>query len=286
MARLLVIGNANADEVVRLDAPLVAGGHVRGRPEGIRLGGGGANAAVALAQAGHAVTLWAALGEDADGAMIRLACRAHGLDDSGLRTVPGGITNRHLVLIGPDGDRTLIARRTLAADAAGSPPDSLTAEGLLVKSFAPSLTPVMAARLARGPVVAHAPPDAGVSGIETWPASVWVTSESEMSPTQRADPLGDAVARGGPGLRWLVITRGADGAEALGRDGVRLTVPAAPAARIVDTTGAGDVFAAGLLHALVSGSHADMGAALRVATAWAAHAIAAEGSVPPPGLPV
>ena len=284
MARLLVIGNANADEVVRLDAPLVAGGHVRGRPEGIRLGGGGANAAGALAQAGHAVTLWAALGEDADGAMIRKACRAHGLDDSGLRTVPGGTTNRHLVLVGPDGDRTLIARRTLAADAAGTPPDSLTAEGVLVKTFNPALASVMAARLACGPVVAHAPPDEGDSGIRSWPAGVWVTSETEMSPAQRADPWVDAAARGGPDLRWLVITRGARGAEALSRDGTLLVVSAEPGVRVVDTTGAGDVFAAGLLHGLASG--APMEVALRVATAWAGHAITAEGSVPPPGLPI
>ncbi len=282
MARLLVIGNANADEVVFLDGTLVSGGHLSGRAVGVRLGGGGANAAVALARAGHTVTLWAAVGDDADATMLRDACRAHGLDTTGLRVVPGGTTNRHLVLVDAAGERTLIARRTLAPDCAGVPPESHPANGMLVKTFNPALASTMAARLARGPVVAHAPPASADSGIGYWPASVWVTSASEMPAAWLADPWADARARGGAGLRWLVITRGADGAEALARDGTRLTTPATPVERVVDTTGAGDVFAAGLLHALSSG--ADMAGALLHAAAWAAHAVAHEGSVPAPGL--
>ncbi len=50
------------------------------------------------------------------------------------------------------------------------------------------------------------------------------------------------------GARLVVITRGADGALA-SLDGERLQVPAV-ATRVVDTVGAGDSFAAGLLHHL------------------------------------
>ena len=56
----------------------------------------------------------------------------------------------------------------------------------------------------------------------------------------------------GEWLRWVVITAGSAGARAVSAT----EVLDAPADRIntVDTTGAGDAFAAGLVHALVSGS--------------------------------
>jgi sugar/nucleoside kinase (ribokinase family) len=44
----------------------------------------------------------------------------------------------------------------------------------------------------------------------------------------------------------LVITRGAHGAVAVEKDYL-VEIPAAPVERIVDTTGAGDLFAAGFL---------------------------------------
>jgi sugar/nucleoside kinase (ribokinase family) len=274
MARLLVIGNVNADEVVRLDAPPFSGAHLSGHPEGVRLGGGGANAAVALAQAGHDVAIRAAVGDDETGAHLVAACRNHGLDVSGLHVLPGRATNRPLILIDPTGERTLIARKTIAADALEPPPDDIAADGVLVKTFDPALAAFMAARTAHGPVVAHAPPAA----FDRWPATVWVTSESEATAAGGSDPWGAARARAGAGLQWLVITRGTAGAEALGPDGARHAVPAHPVDRVVDTTGAGDVFAAGLLHGLLGG--ADITAAMSLAALWAARAIETDGSVP------
>ena len=50
----------------------------------------------------------------------------------------------------------------------------------------------------------------------------------------------------------LVVTRSADGAVGLSQ-GERAEVPAEPIARVVDTTGAGDLFAAGFLFGHVRG---------------------------------
>ena len=44
------------------------------------------------------------------------------------------------------------------------------------------------------------------------------------------------------------MTRGAEGATAISH-GERISIPAAPVAQVVDTTGAGDLFAAGFLTA-------------------------------------
>ena len=54
----------------------------------------------------------------------------------------------------------------------------------------------------------------------------------------------------------LIVTRGELGAVAVRGDAYH-EVPAEPVAKVVDTTGAGDLFAAGFLHALVSGRSLD-----------------------------
>ena len=63
-----------------------------------------------------------------------------------------------------------------------------------------------------------------------------------------ARDLGEALAMLAPKVPTLVITRGAQGALGL-EDGVGVEVPAAPVEQVVDTTGAGDLFAAGFLAA-------------------------------------
>ena len=73
-----------------------------------------------------------------------------------------------------------------------------------------------------------------------------------------------------------MVTRGAEGAHAFG-PGVKLEAPA-PQVQAVDSTAAGDVFAAGLVHALVQ--ERPMESALRTAVAWGA------ATVTCPGLPM
>jgi sugar/nucleoside kinase (ribokinase family) len=59
------------------------------------------------------------------------------------------------------------------------------------------------------------------------------------------------IAQLAPQVPVLVVTRGAEGAVAL-RRGERAEVPAEPIVKVVDTTGAGDLFAAGFLHGHVN----------------------------------
>ena len=65
---------------------------------------------------------------------------------------------------------------------------------------------------------------------------------------------------------WIVVKLGARGCLAAGPDRVALEIPA-PAVEIVDTTGAGDAFNAGLIHALSDG--AEWSEALTAATRFA-----------------
>jgi sugar/nucleoside kinase (ribokinase family) len=71
-------------------------------------------------------------------------------------------------------------------------------------------------------------------------------NDHEALQLTREKELGNALDVLSAKVRTLVITRGERGALAV-QDGSRIEVPAAPVEQVVDTTGAGDLFAAGFL---------------------------------------
>jgi len=77
-------------------------------------------------------------------------------------------------------------------------------------------------------------------------------NEHEIMHLTGCSELGDALGAVDGKVATLVATRGAAGALALDQ-GERIEIAAAPVARIVDTTGAGDLFAAGFLAARCGG---------------------------------
>lgn len=267
MARIVVVGGVVADQVVHLRGRCREGGHLDGVPACTRLGGGGANTAVALAEAGHHVVMVAAVGTDETGDWQLAQLAARGVDVSPVVRVPGPST-RSIVLVDPDGERTIV---NLGRVQEAEPPHrllDLPADLVYVRNRSPLLGPLLARSVARQPVVAHVPP----VGEGLYPAQVLLGSESDLS---AADPLGMGRLVAGDVLRWMVLTRGAHGARAFGAAGEELVVPALPS-RAVDSTGAGDAFAAGLCHALAHG--AAMADALHEAARWGAAKVAEEGS--------
>jgi sugar/nucleoside kinase (ribokinase family) len=94
------------------------------------------------------------------------------------------------------------------------------------------------------------------------------------SDTVLIDALEDVARRAG---RLFVVTLGADGALALG-GAARLVRPAQRVERVVDTTGAGDAFTAGFLHAWARSR--DVRAALERGCARAATTLGHLGSFP------
>ncbi|SEN38403.1 Sugar or nucleoside kinase, ribokinase family [Sphingomonas gellani] len=77
-------------------------------------------------------------------------------------------------------------------------------------------------------------------------------NENELAALAEVEDFEAAVAKVAPQVRTLVVTRGAHGAIAI-QDGDRAEVAAEPIERVVDTTGAGDLFAAGFLHGQAQG---------------------------------
>lgn len=71
-------------------------------------------------------------------------------------------------------------------------------------------------------------------------------NESEILTLMETDDVEAAIARASAQVPTLVVTRSENGAIAV-QNGERAQVPAEPVAQVVDTTGAGDLFAAGFL---------------------------------------
>lgn len=106
-------------------------------------------------------------------------------------------------------------------------------------------------------------------------------NEDEMRQLSGCSELDDCIARLRQHVRTLVITRGPGGALAV-EDGKRIDVPASHVEKVVDTTGAGDLFAAGFLAARCRG--ADLERCLRTGTLAAAEVISHFGARPEANL--
>ena len=102
-------------------------------------------------------------------------------------------------------------------------------------------------------------------------------NENELTALARTEDFEAAVTALSAQAPTLVVTRGEQGALAV-QDGTRVEVPAEPVARVVDTTGAGDLFAAGFLHGQASGR--DLRTSLRLGALCAAEIIAHYGARP------
>jgi sugar/nucleoside kinase (ribokinase family) len=270
MARIVVIGSVAQDAVFALRQPLRANAHLEAEARGERIGGGAAGTGLPLAYAGHAVRLVSPLGTDAAGDALLAELAAGGIDTSTLSRVAGSST-RSLVLLDPDGERTVVNLHRCREPEPPACLGEIAADAIYVRSRDPDLAPLLAARLGDALLAAHVPPVA--EGAR--PSHVLVGSEADLPAEALAAPWAFGRRVAGEALRWFVVTRGASGAEAFSAT-ERLHAPAPPAA-VVDSTGAGDALAAGLLHGLLSG--ASMREALQTAVAWGAAKVAIAGSV-------
>jgi len=119
---------------------------------------------------------------------------------------------------------------------------------------------------------------AGVmSMIDGGTADILFGNEDEIRHLTGCGELSDCIAALTPKVRTLVLTRGAAGALAA-EAGSTVEVAAAPVERVVDTTGAGDLFAAGFLAARCRGR--DLAGCLEAGAACAAEVISHFGARP------
>jgi sugar/nucleoside kinase (ribokinase family) len=102
-------------------------------------------------------------------------------------------------------------------------------------------------------------------------------NEQEILSLAQTEDLDAAIAAVAPQVPLLVVTRSERGALAV-TDGTRTEVPASPVTQLVDTTGAGDLFAAGFLAGRAAGRGVET--SLRMGAIAAAEIISHYGARP------
>ena len=194
-----------------------------------------------------------------------------GIDVSAVVRVDGE-QHASLVLVDPEGERTIVNLHRCRESGPARPPGGARGGRPSTCAAATStLTALLAEMAAAQP---GGGPRAAARRRASRPAHVLVGSEVGPSPGLPGRPLG----RGAGDRRPRAAARGGDARRARRRGrSARTSTSRVPAPRVtvVDTTAAGDVFAAGLVHALVEGRPTR--AALETAVAWGAAAVACPG---------
>lgn len=300
MSRFLIFGAVAWDRLVRLSGPLMSGGRLSGVVEpdphggiaGGRLGGGGANAAAALLSAGHEAAIYAPVPEDAVGDDMIAALKLMTVDMRFIRRVEGS-KGATLILIEPNGERVVLGLQPHNEDAHTLwkrardllVPPSLNAmqsydpRGVYLRAPLPGYEAT--ARLEGAVVVAHWPFGRAQDTAE---ADVLIGSRDDLGANATPQFAFNAARQiAGERLKWAIVTAGGDGGVIYGPEGYEQSFLAAPVEQ-VDTTGAGDTFAAGVLEALCAG--ADIAEAARHGAAWGATTAGLIGAAErrPPGF--
>jgi sugar/nucleoside kinase (ribokinase family) len=264
---VLVVGDVATDVVVVLAGEPAPGSD---RPASIRTrgGGAGANVAVRLAGLGVDVLLAGCVGADAAGTGLAAELRAAGVRTA-LRTVEGAATGTIVSLVEAGGQRSMLADRgaNLALrpdDVPAVPPGGhLHLSGYTLFGPREAGLAALASAAAAGCTISVDPasvaPLAGY-GVPRWLADTAAATlllpnaDEARLLTGRADVAEAALALA---ARHPVVAVSMGAAGALWAANGEVRHRAAHAATVVDTTGAGDAFAAGLLSAWLGGAAPD-----------------------------
>ena len=289
MNGIVVLGDVMVDVVTRLSVPLAPGSDA---PAVIRFHGGGsaANTAAWLAQAGAEPVLVGRVGDDERGRGARDELRAAGIDAL-LVADPDLPTGTCVVIVGPDGERTMapdagandgLSDADLSDDVLGAAGHlHVAGYALLRPGSRPAARAAISRALEHGMPVSVDPSSAALLSPEFLDHAAGAglllpnADEARMLSGER-DPERAARALA-TRFGEVVVTLGADGALWTdGRESVR--ADAVPVEASVDSTGAGDAFAAGLLAARLDG--AAPAEALAAGARLAAEAVGRPGGRP------
>jgi len=304
---VVAVGSALVDRIYALTNLPEPDGGAFVRDEATAVGGVAANVAAALARLDRETGVVARLGDDEAADQVLADLRKRGIDAERVRRgATDERTSYSLILRDPEGERMIIAGGesvpNLRLDEADR--DYLRrADVVFTSAYAPD--PVVSALVAAveqdeaadssaddasadefPPLVFDlAGPLSELEGRATAPETLdallgvcdlFIANEVSARSYLGEDPWRAIETLRERGVRRAAVTRGTDGALLLTEDGEIVEIPAFEV-ETVDTTGAGDAFTAGLLHAWLLGNRS-AGDAGRFAAATAALNCTAENA--------
>jgi sugar/nucleoside kinase (ribokinase family) len=269
----LCIGDLDVDVMIEVDRLPTRDGKVNGVVKQKAPGGMAGNVAAALARLGSRVRVLGRVGDDADGAFAVKSLEQVGVDTSFVSRLSGVATFSCISLLTPDGEKSLVKLMTSAYRPDASDVTEAALKGVrhvhLTSVGDPALCRrvVDAARTCRATASldierADCPENAAVllDAIKGFDL-IFCNAESRAFVDAALErPLAGLVAA-------VVTTLGADGAQVETAEGRISSTGFTP--KIVDTTGAGDCFAAACLHARLA-ARLDWRDAIRFANCAAA----------------
>lgn len=265
MSRIIVVGSANTDMIVKMESLPKPGETVLGGEFVTAAGGKGANQAVAAARLGAEVTFFARVGTDALGDEAVAGYEAEGIDTGCIVRDDGAPSGVALILVDGSGENMIAVAsganaRLRPADIRAHADAFEGTDVLLTQLETPVATILAAAEIARAhglTVILNPAP----APRETLPpdllalVDILVPNQHEAAQISGLNPddppkiHARELLKLGP--QAVIITLGKEGALLATRDGIQKL----EAFRVdpVDTTAAGDAFLGGLAVALAEG---------------------------------
>ena len=292
MSQILVVGDVMTDIIAVPEGPLIKGSDRRAQVR-TRPGGSGANQAVWLGAMGADVMFAARVGAD-DLSFYEGFFRQRNVAPALIADAeqPSGAL---VTIVDTDGERSFLTDRgaNLNLCPADLPATLLDGIGMVMVSgysfFAPkprtAVRGLLAEAKARGIAVAIDPAsvgflhEVGPDNFIEWTAGAdWLfANESEAEALCAVAGFEDQMRVLGQSYATVVIKRGRYGAALGNQDGVKLAL-SAPIVRVVDSTGAGDAFAAGFIASYLADPQEE--AALAAGIAAGAKAVQSIGGQP------
>jgi ribokinase len=279
--RVCVVGNAAIDLSLHVEHLPLAGETSLALETVSDFGGKGANQAVAAARAGASTQLFAAVGDDADGARLIAQLNAEGIDTRYVMRVPCP-TDLSIVTVDAHGENTIVTRNEAAARYRPEPRilldatragDWIALQGNLSADV--TVDVLRTARLGARRALLNPGPVRFDCVPLLADVDVLVVNRVEAAALSALNEPSDAAAAlHRAGARDVCVTLGADGVLWCNDRGTQHL--AAVRAAAVDTVGAGDAFCGTLLAALAQ--QLAMPLALRWAQAVAAYTVTRRGA--------
>ena len=258
-------------------------------------GGSAANTMVGVASFGGKAAFIGKVAGDEFGRIFRHDIGAAGVAFETAPVNGKAPTSRSLILVTPDGERTMNTFLGISTDLDHGEVDAATVTGAEVVYLEGYLFDQPQAKAAfrqavslanaAGRTVALTLSDGfcvdrhRAEFLELIRSGVGIlfANEAEITSLYETSSFDDAARRAAADTRLAVLTRSAKGSLILS-DGKAHEIPVEPVAEVVDTTGAGDLYAAGFLYGLTSGR--DLATAGRLGSLAAAEIISHVGARP------